>query len=252
VLTAAASENGVVAYWEQTGTDHTQILLTGKKLLVNVTNYGDYAASANVKVATEGSVHLSPLEQTVTLQPGETKTASFFASTPGLDRQVDNIPITVTVHETYGGTEVARTTVYVTLLQTLDLDSTRLIIKAVEKDTGKPAVGVQLTVLYPANGQGEQEQEWTNTKGEAEVTFKVGYNGDISIQAAESESYFAENLLSAVTFGDNEVTIEVEPKNPEEPENSGADWVLPAVASVVLIAAAVGATVFLHKKRTKP
>jgi hypothetical protein len=188
----------IVSYWEQTGTDHIQIMLTGKKLLVNVTNSGTVVASANLIIRCDvGKVGLYPLDQTVSVSSGETKTAYFSVSNLGIEEQIDNIPITITMHETYGGTEVAQETVYATLLATLGQEQTNLKILTLEKGTDKPAVGVQLTVLYPANGQGEQEQQWTNTKGEADLTFEVGYNGDIAIQATESDAYFAKNITSA-------------------------------------------------------
>lgn len=244
----AAQQELLAACWEQTGTDHIQIMLTSKKLLVNVTNYGADSASAKLKISCAGKVGLYPTDQTVNVAAGETKTAHFSISNLGVEEQVDNIPITITLYEAYDMSEISSKTVYATLLATLGQGQTTLKVSAVEKGTDKPAV-VQLTVLYPANGQGEEETKWTKPNGEADLPFKVGYNGDIKIQVAESDDYFAEDITSAVHFGSNPLTIEVTPKNPQ-PETT-TDLTLPAaVATVVIVATiviAVGVLV-LRKK----
>jgi hypothetical protein len=233
----------IEAYWEQTGNNHIQISYI-QTLKVNIIQQSNVKASfAVIACCDNGGIAIYPEAQgTGGIEPQETATLTFGISNLGVEKQIDNIPITITIYDTFIGEELTKETVYATLLATLRPGQTDLKILAVEENTNNPAIGVEITVFYPANGQGEQKQVWTDTSGEAILNLQMhhggAYIGDIYIQTTENNDYFAENLTSAVHLDSNEATLELEPKNPQEPTNSGIHWAIPPVifaAAVIII-----------------
>jgi hypothetical protein len=238
-------------YWESTGTKYVEIS-GSQRLFVDVKSFETtVTGSTNVRVACDHPrVGLHPLEQTVTLAPGETKTVSFTVTNQGVETQVNNVPITITCHETYAGAETGRDTVYATLLQTLGHDSTYLNILAVEKGTVKPVAGAQVQVLYGT----EQKVGFTSTTGKVSFTLDVaggaGYAGQIQIQSADTAKYLAAHMTVSVQPGINDVTLEVPVKGVEYPD----DWLILLIlaAVIAIIAIAVAANIAYRKRKGKP
>ena len=75
------------------------------------------------------------------------------------------------------------------------------------------------------------------------------YIGDIEIQVVEDDDYFAKNITSAVHLDNNEIALEVEPKNPQYDTTDETDWTLILlIAMMITIAVLVGIIILLRKK----
>jgi hypothetical protein len=250
------SDVSIKVYWEQTGNDQIQIS-NMQTLVVNVTQHSTVEAGCSVSaLCDKGKVALYPVAQgTGGIEPKETATITFGVSNLGVEQQIDNIPITIKVFDGYTGEELAKETVYATLLATLTAGQTVLNVKAVEKETGKQAVGVQIQAIFPSNGQGEQTQEWTNTKGEAALNLQYqaggAFVGEVKLQTLESEDYYSANQTETISVpGIYDVVLEISAKNPEMPaEEEPINWTFIIVASIIAIAVIISVAIYTKSKK---
>lgn len=237
-------------HWEATGTKYVDIS-GSQRLYVDLKQSSTVLSSTNVRISCGNSkVGLYPLEQTVSLNPQETRSIIFTATNLGVETQVTNVPIKIECFEMYTGTKTGEDTVYATLLSTLSHDTTTLSILAVEKGTTTPIVGLQLEALYGT----EQKQGFTAaTPMPGQITFTLdmagggGYTGQVAIQSVETPKYLAAYQTVTVQPGVNSVTLEVEVKGQTYPT---FDWWIIAVAAIVIVFIAVVASV-AYKKRKK-
>jgi len=239
------------AYWESTGNKKVEIS-GSQRLFVDVKSFETtVSGSTTVRLKCDNPrVGITPLEQIVSLAPGETKTVSFTVTNQGTDQQINDIPITITCHETYADKETGRDTVYATLLQTLGLEDTILNILAVERGTVKPITGLQIQVMYPPSGTAEQKTGFTDTSGKVTFTLTMpqggGYAGQAAIQSTETFVYRPAYKTVTVQPGINDITLEVEVKGEEYPWWEEYWWLIVLIIVIVIVAIVA---IIIYKRR---
>lgn len=249
------TQTEVSAKWVATGNKYGD-LQGSLRIEVTLTNKGSVTGSALVEVQSGNSkLSVTPLSMTVNnLEPNVPKTVYFDATNLGVEGQIDDIPVTVIAKDTYTGSETGRDTIYGTLLPTLITGTTTLNIRAVEKGTDNPIVGLQLRVLLPSM---EPRTVFTGTGGETGVitlsTPQGGaFVGAVNIQSEDTfdykAAYLTYNIASASSYS---VTLEVEQKDTVYPPEGLPLWVLLAIGAVVSVVIVVGAYVVVKRKKRR-
>ncbi|MCL5949752.1 MAG: hypothetical protein M1490_04675 [Candidatus Bathyarchaeota archaeon] len=108
----------VHAYWKDNGAKTIDINSSSQAILaVYLLQNSTVESSARITVRSSSPVIIQGIPDTTeTLAPGQDETLFFTIQNGGATVDVDNIPITITSYETYGGTEMSKATVYANLL----------------------------------------------------------------------------------------------------------------------------------------
>jgi hypothetical protein len=246
------TQTSVSAVWVASNTKYSD-LQGSLRIACTLTNAGSATGSALVEVQSGNSkLSITPLQMTVNnLVPNVPQTVYFDATNLGVEDQIDDIPVTIIVKDTYTGGETGRDTIYGTLLPTLTSGTTTIRIRAVEKGTDNPIVGLQLRLVLPSM---EPRTVFTGAGGETgTVTLATpqggAFIGDISIQSEDTfdykGSYMTFHIASATSYS---VTLEVERKDTPYPVQGLDLWVWLAIGAVISVVIVVFAYVAVKKK----
>lgn len=221
--------------WESTGTDKVDIA-GSQRLIARLTQHSNVLSTTEVTIQSGSSrAGLYPLVTRVSLMPGEVKEIYFDVSNLGKEVEEPNVPITVICTDTYTGKETGRDIAYATLLATLIEGQTFLHLKAVEKGTAIPVVGLQIQVLFATeslSGFTDSAGKW-NSK--LELPSGGAWVGTVQIQSLDTEKYKASYRSVDVQIGINEVTLQIEKKGEGEPPFDWTWFIIVAIAIVAVV-----------------
>jgi hypothetical protein len=246
------TQTSVSAVWMSTNTKYGD-LQGSLRIAVTLTNKGSVTGGTLLEVQSGNSkLSITPLSMTVNnLAPNVPQTVYFDCTNLGVEDQIDDIPVTIIAKDTYTGGETGRDTIYGTLLPTLTSGTTTLNIRAVEKGTDNPIVGLQLRVVLPSM---EPKTVFTGVGGETgPVTLSTpqggAYIGSVVIQSEDTfdykAAYLTYNVASASSYS---VTLEVERKDTDYPTTGLDLWVWLAIGAVISVVILVAAYLVVKKK----